>query len=147
MSGLLRRLTRRRAATADETRPDTPATSEPVDAAASTSAQTGGGEPVPAGDQPTAAHDLPAGVDPGDLAAAPGDGARRGRVRRRVRYLRAVREVLLRDLGGFSYEIHRTAGGNAGDAQRRLVEAKASRVARIDGELRELRDRLGEAGG
>jgi hypothetical protein len=150
MSGLLRRLTRRRAATADETRHDTPAASEPVDATASASAEPGGEQPVPTGEQPTvaqeatAAHDLPAGVDPGDLAAAPGDGARRGRVRRRVRYLHAAREVLLRDLGGFAYEIHRTAGGSAGDSVRRLLDRKAERLAAIDRELRALEGRLGE---
>jgi len=144
MSGLLRRLTRRRGATADETRPQTPAASEPVDAPASAPGEPGGERPVPDSEQPTAAHDLPAGVDPAALAARPGEGARRGSVRRRVRYLRAVRELLLRDLGGFSYELHRTAGGTAGDAHRPLLEAKAARLAALDGEVRELEAGLGE---
>src|SRR5688572_28366863 len=144
MSGLLRRLTRRRAATADETRPETPAASEPVDAPAPAPAEDGGEQPVPADEQPTAAHDLPAGVDPHELGAAAGEGARRGGVRRRARYLRSVREVLLRDLGGFTYEVHRTAGGSHDDGHRRMSEAKAARLAAIDAELRALEGRLGE---
>jgi hypothetical protein len=144
MSGLLRRLTRRRAATADETRPETPA-SEPVDAPPPAPAPGSGDQPVPTDEQPTAAHDLPAGVDPDELGMAPGEGARRGGVRRRARYLRAVREVLLRDLGGFSYELHRTAGGTPDDDHRRLLEAKAARLTAIDAELRELEARLGQA--
>lgn len=98
---------------------------------------------VPAG--PTPGRDLPAGVDLGELQAAPVPSARRGRLRRRLRYLRRVRELLLRDLGGFTYEVHRTAGGAVHESHRRLVEAKASRLALLDAELTELEVRLAEA--
>jgi hypothetical protein len=177
MSGLLRRLTRRRPATADENRSPATASSEPVAAPAETPAEPGGQQPVPedqptvilpataeyaalparplpawtvAADEPTAfaaqpapARDLPAGVDPADLAAAPAS-SRRGKLRRRLRYLRHVRELLLRDLGGFTYEIHRTAGGTAQEAQRRLAAAKAQRIATLDAEVLALESRLGE---
>ena len=188
MSGLLRRLTRRRPATADETGTSTPASSEPAGAPAETPAEPGGGSSLPAqggprpadspgdeqatqvlpptgeqppaggvdqptvaGAQPTVAiqhpaplRDLPAGVDPGELAATPIASARRGKLRRRLRYLRAVRDLLLRDLGGFTYEIRRTAGGSAQEAQRRLIEAKTNRLAALDDEVRGLESRLGE---
>src|SRR5687768_362867 len=121
MSGLLRRLSRRRSATADESRSPAIESSEPVAAPAETPAEAGGQQPVPAPEQPTQviapttdqpaaapeqptvfaaqpppARDLPAGVDPADLVAAPAPSARRGKLRRRLRYLRHVRELLLR---------------------------------------------------
>src|SRR4051794_41775532 len=93
MSGLLRRLTRRRPATADETRSSAPESSEPAGAPADTPAEPGGGHPVPApddqatrvlpvtGQQPAAAEpiaapqaparDLPAGLAPAALALPP----------------------------------------------------------------------------
>jgi hypothetical protein len=200
MSGLLRRLKRRRPATADENVSPTAASSEPAAAPSETPAEAGGKPPVP-GEQPTvvlpattnqplpawtiAAHpattaqpvaadqpagttqalpawtiaasqptafaaqpaqarDLPAGVDPGDLAGAPPASARRGKLRRRLRYLRHVRELLLRDLGGFTYEVHRTAGGTAQEPQRRLAAAKAERISALDAEVLALEMRLGE---
>jgi hypothetical protein len=99
------------------------------------------------GDTPEAARDedardLPAGVDPGQLASGP-SSARRGRLRRRLRYLRAVREILLRDIGGFYYEAQRSESGL--DPHRRLLDAKAARLARLDEEIRELETRLDEA--
>jgi hypothetical protein len=94
--------------------------------------------------QPAPPRDLPAGVDPGDLAAAPAASARRGKLRRRLRYLRHVRELLLRDLGGFTYEVHRTAGGTAQEAHRRLATAKAERISKLDEEVLALESRLGE---
>ncbi|HEX5620948.1 MAG TPA: hypothetical protein VFX51_21175 [Solirubrobacteraceae bacterium] len=111
-------------------------------------------QPTVVGDQPTAAieqpppvRDLPAGIDPNELADAPIASARRGKLRRRLRYLRAVRDLLLRDLGGFTYEIERSAGGTAEDTQRRLIEAKTNRIATLDTEVRGLESRLGEPHG
>ena len=86
--------------------------------------------------------DLPAGLDPDELTAAPGTSARRGKLRRRVAFLRAAREVLLRDLGGFVYELHRTAHDIEADAHRRLRETKLTRLERVDAELHELEYRL-----
>src|SRR4029078_213575 len=81
--------------------------------------------------------DLPAGLDPDELAATPATRARRGRIRRRVAFLRAARELLLRDLGGFVYELHRTAHDIEAEAHRRLRETKLARLQRIDAELHE----------
>ena len=89
-----------------------------------------------------AAPDLPAGVDPSELEQAPAS-TRRGRLRRRLRYLRSVRELLLRDLGGLTYEIHRTAT-TPRESHGRLQRAKAERIAALDTEVRALEARLGE---
>ncbi len=159
MSGLLRRLTRRRPATADETGTPAPASSEPAGAPAETPAEPGGDQPVPAtgeqatqvlpatGEQTVAipARDLPAGIDPAEFADAPPEAsAPRGKLRRRLRYLRRVRELLLRDLGGFTFEIHRTAQGKPEESHRRVAEAKVERIAALDTEVRTLEQRLGE---
>jgi hypothetical protein len=138
MNGLLRRLTRRRAATADEPPPETPAASEPVDATVVSQ------EEGPALSEEERAReeelrrrrrDLPAGLDADRLEQPLGEGARRGALRRRIRFLQAARELLLRDLGGFSYEVHR-AGGASHGGHRDIVERKAQRLAAIDEELR-----------
>jgi hypothetical protein len=157
MSGLMRRLTRSRAATDDEASPPATAASDQVDGA--TDAPQGGvavpanDEPgtavlpatapaeatAPAAPEPAPGRDLPAGVDPARLTAVP-SSASRGRLRRRLRYLRAVRELLLRDLGGFYYEAQRSEEGI--DQHRGLLDAKASRLARLDAEVRDLEARL-----
>ena len=69
---------------------------------------------------------------------APGSG-KRGRMRRRARYLRALREIQLRDIGGFALELHRFG------AQRpELLDAKVRGAAVTDAELRALDRALGE---
>jgi hypothetical protein len=155
----MRRLTRGRAATDDESTPPASGGSDPVgDAATSeTTAPPATGEDaradseaativVPPGTDAAEAdsvdRDLPAGVDAAELAAAPAGSAHRGRLRRRLRYLRHARELLLRDLGGFYYEAHRAEGGAA--AHGRLLEVKARRLAVLDAEVRELEERLAE---
>jgi hypothetical protein len=163
MSGLMRRLTRGRAATDDEATPQASAASEPV--SATPDAQQGGASvppngvaTPPGGDDdaktavlaqasgpvatPEADRDLPAGVDAATLATAPST-AKRGRLRRRLRYLRAAREILLRDIGGFYYEAQRSDAGL--DPHRRLLDAKTARLTRLDEEMRDLESRLGEA--
>ena len=80
--------------------------------------------------------DLPAGLDPDELAAVPPTSARRSKLRRRADYLRGARELLLRDLGGFVKELHRTAHDVEHAAQ--LREAKLARLGRVDAELRTL---------
>src|SRR6201991_4589077 len=79
--------------------------------------------------------DLPAGLDPDELNDVPPTSARRGKLRRRVAFLRAARELLLRDLGGFIYELHRTAHDLEAPAHRRLRETKLARLGRVDTEL------------
>jgi len=60
-------------------------------------------------------------------------------MRRRVQYLRRLREVQLRDLGGFVLELHRF------ERQRPdLVEGKVAVAAQTDTELRALERALGE---
>ena len=149
MNGLLRRLTRRRAATADEHPPETPAASEPVDATVISLEETA---PLSEEERELAAReeelrqrrrDLPAGVDPERLETPETEGARRGALRRRVRFLRRSREILLRDLGGFYYELHRS-GGSQHSGHRDILETKAGRLAALDHELHELEARLGE---
>jgi hypothetical protein len=65
----------------------------------------------------------------------------RGRLRRRVRYLRRVREVQLRDIGGFVLELHRYQRERP-----ELVKAKVAHAATTDTELRALERALGEVG-
>ena len=164
MSGLLRRLSRRRPATADETGSPAPESSEPAVAPAETPAEPGGGQPVPEEQatqvlpaaaetpQPEATapepaapvRDLPAGIDPNELATAPAASASRGKLRRRLRYLRAVRELLLRDLGGFMYEIHRSADDTMQETVRKLADSKARRIDSLNAEVRGLEAQLAE---
>src|SRR3954449_2256003 len=160
MSGLKRRLTRRRSAGPEGSEPTAaapgpgtapnqpPAEEAPTSLLSDPAAQTqvqpvpfSAGQPVPGAPyshldpaqppaQPTA--DLPPGLDPDELAAAPTTSARRGRLRKRVAFLRAARELLLRDLGGFMYELHRTAHDIEADAHHRLRETKVARLGRVD---------------
>lgn len=92
-------------------------------------------EPLPPPDagSHTAEIVLPAGTDLDELVGSPPVTRRRSRLRRRARHLRSAREVLLRDLGGMVFEVHRAAAGPS-DA----VAAKLQRLAVLDSELREL---------
>src|SRR4051794_6818023 len=54
----------------------------------------------------------------------------RGRLRRRLRYLRRVRELQLRDLGGLVYETHRMSR-----PRQDLVQRKVSALAATDAEM------------
>ncbi len=63
----------------------------------------------------------------------------RGRLRRRLLYLRRARELGMRDLGGLVFELHRF--GRRNDA---IVGAKLNALSVIDRELRELEQLLGE---
>jgi hypothetical protein len=63
----------------------------------------------------------------------------RGRMRRRVRFLRKARELAYRDLGGLVFEMQRL-----GQRHDELVAAKLSVLAGFDGELRALEAALGE---
>jgi hypothetical protein len=63
----------------------------------------------------------------------------RGKIRRRVRYLRRLREIQLRDIGGFMLELHRF-----GRQRPDLVEGKLAGAAGTDRELRSLERALEE---
>lgn len=76
----------------------------------------------------------PAGLEPQDPVAAPEPSFRdRGRLRRRLRHLRRVRELGFRDLGGLVFDLHRF--GRSGED---LVAQKLNALAAVDGELRAL---------
>jgi hypothetical protein len=79
--------------------------------------------------QPTAAE--PATGEP----AAPEQGSflDRGRMRRRLRYLRRTRELAFRDLGGLQFDLYRF-----GRSRDDLVGGKLARLTAIDTELRAL---------
>src|SRR3954449_1678243 len=78
-----------------------------------------------------------AGVDPA-TAASP-SFRDRGRLRRRLRYLRRVRELGFRDLGGLVFDQHRFNRPNED-----LVRGKVAALAAVDHELRALEEALGE---
>ena len=122
MKGPLNRLRRRSAEPTPEPAPGTSATAD-----APTTAQ-------PAADPAAAA--LPAGQ-------APGDGEpsfrHRGRARRRLRYLRRIRELGFRDLGGLVFDQHRFDRRNDD-----LVRAKVEALRAVDHELRVLEQVLGD---
>jgi hypothetical protein len=78
--------------------------------------------------------DVPAGLDPVEPAPPASPSFReRGQLRRRLRYLRRVRELGFRDLGGLVFDQHRFARPNP-----ELLEAKLAALRAIDHELRAL---------
>jgi hypothetical protein len=131
MSGLLRRIKRSRTADAGEVPAEGPAAAPD---GAPGAAATAAGDPATA-HVPAAAiaadPDRPAGLDAG-AAPLPPTG-RRARLRRRLRYLRRAREVLLRDIGGLVYEVHRTAGGDLA-AHGGVIGAQVGRLRTLDAE-------------
>src|SRR3954467_15050143 len=83
---------------------------------------------------------LIAGVDPVAATTPLKPSFRdRGRLRRRLRYLRRVRELGFRDLGGLVFDQHRFNRPNE-----ELVRAKVAALAAVDGELRTLEEALNE---
>ena len=76
-----------------------------------------------------------AGVDP--AAAASPSFRDRGRLRRRLRYLRRVRELGFRDLGGLVFDQHRFNRPNE-----ELVRGKLAALQGVDTELRALESLL-----
>jgi len=88
-----------------------------------------GAQPPAAGQQPPASN-VPAGAE--ESPRKPGF-RQRGRMRRRLRYLRSARELSYRDLGGLTFDLHRFGG-----RREELTRAKLDRLAHIDAELRAL---------
>jgi hypothetical protein len=145
MSGLLRRIKRSRTADAGEAPTEGQAAAPD---GAPTTAETSGGEASTArttelpATAPAVQADphAPAGLDAAEAAAAP--TGRRGRLRRRLRYLRRARELMLRDLGGLLYEVHRTGGGDvAGHSG--VIGPKVDRLASLDAEAAAIEAALG----
>ncbi len=95
-------------------------------------------EPVLRHEPEAVVSDEPA-VTPGERPAPEPHFRGRSRVRRRARYLRRLREIQLRDIGGFAVELHRF-GRDRPD----LLQAKIADAAQTDAELRALEEALGE---
>src|SRR4051794_15140091 len=143
MSGLLRRIRATRSPAADPAPDEGAAWAEEVPER----------EPA-AGDEPGGDVVLPAGVDLDRLVGERPSSQRRGRLRRRLRHLRRVREVLLRALGGLVFEIHKTGAAvdTLGEADQNgtadgPVAAKLARLSNVNAELRELEEILDDRRG
>lgn len=129
INGLLERIVQRRRASASSRLGPAVGNGSPPQPVA-----IGTALPPPAGPAGTEPAD-PAGTEPPEPGTEPAEPtlAERGRIRRRARYLRRLRELQLRDLGGFVLELHRF-----GREQPDLVQAKLTGAAQTDGELRAL---------
>jgi hypothetical protein len=106
--------------------PETPAAGAPASASAPA-------DPAAAASTDELAAAVPQTAD--ERAAGFGE---RGRMRRRLRFLRKARELAYRDLGGLVFEMQRL-----GERRDELVTAKLATLAAIDTELRALEDALG----
>jgi ribosomal protein L40E len=82
---------------------------------------------------------LPAGLAPEDVAPTRPSFRDRGRLRRRLRYLRRVRELGFRDLGGLAFDLHRFTRRND-----ELVLGKLAALDAVDRELRAIERVLNE---
>lgn len=116
--------------------------------ASDSGARTGAGENAPAAQSADAAakESADATSPPSGAVASEHMGAidspgfrERGRMRRRIRFLRKARELAYRDLGGLVFDLHRFGRRND-----QLVLAKLDTIGRIDGELRTLEAALAE---
>ncbi|HEY2767890.1 MAG TPA: hypothetical protein VGI76_06505, partial [Solirubrobacteraceae bacterium] len=90
---------------------------------------------------PPPASDVAAGTEAAastDEQRTPGFGER-GRMRRRLRFLRKARELAYRDLGGLVFEMQRL-----GERHDDLTAAKLATLGAIDSELRALEDALAD---
>jgi hypothetical protein len=139
MKGPLHVIRRRRAerpaeeADAEQAATEAPTTAQPAAgagpaAASDATSQTGDAT----GQAPPTT--LPAGQEP--VPDRP-SFRHRGRLRRRLRYLRRVRELGFRDLGGLVFDQHRFSSVNE-----ELVRGKLGALAAVDGELRALEQAL-----
>jgi hypothetical protein len=124
--------------TADEA----PATDAPDAATAETTAvapvtaETPGAVAAPPAPAPAPAEGEAVVVEQAPADAGPGF-RERTRMRRRLRYLRRLRELLFRDLGGLAFDLHRF-----GRERPDLLQQKLEVLAGIDAELRTLENAL-----
>jgi hypothetical protein len=135
MKGPLQVIRRRRAErpAAEQAATEAPTEVQPAVGAGADAAAAAPTEDAAATEE-TAQANAPAGQDP-----APGSPSfrQRGRLRRRLRYLRRVRELGFRDLGGLVFDQHRFSQVNE-----ELVRGKVNALAAIDTELRALEQAL-----
>jgi hypothetical protein len=102
----------------------------PAEAAPTTEQPAVTEEAAPAAEEPQA----PADTVPGD--ETPGF-IERGKLRRRLRFVRRARELALRDLGGLVFDLHRY-----GRERNDLVEQKLTALSTLDSEMRALQTLL-----
>ena len=137
MKGPLQVIRRRRAErpAAEQAATDAPTEVQPAAGAGADAAAPTAPEDAAATEE-TAQANAPAGQDP-----APGNPSfrHRGRLRRRLRYLRRVRELGFRDLGGLVFDQHRFSQANE-----ELVRGKVNALAAVDQELRALEHALND---
>jgi hypothetical protein len=86
--------------------------------------------------------DVPAGIDRGADAVAPTSARERGRLRRRLRELRRLREAQLLELGALVLEAHKH-----GRDETPVIKSKAAEAAATDAEARAVATALGTDGG
>ncbi len=113
----------------------------PTPTAQGSTAQEGGIAETPATETPAGAL-LSAGrsqIGQSEIGQRAPGFRERGRMRRRMRFLRKARELAYRDLGGLVFEMHRL-----GQRHDELVAAKLGMLDRFDGELRALEVALRE---
>lgn len=85
--------------------------------------------------------DVPAGIDRDDISA-PTSSRERGRMRRRLRELRRLREAQLLELGALVLEAHKHDRDESP-----VIKAKAAEAAATDAEARAIADALGADAG
>jgi hypothetical protein len=139
MKGPLQVIRRRRA---ERPAAEQAATEAPTEVQSAVGAGADAAVPAATQDAPateeTAQANAPAGQDPAPPSSP--SFRHRGRLRRRLRYLRRVRELGFRDLGGLVFDQHRFSQANE-----ELVRGKVNALAAVDSELRALEDALGDA--
>jgi hypothetical protein len=81
--------------------------------------------------------DIPAGIDRGATAVAPTSSRERGRLRRRLRELRRLREAQLLELGALVLEAHKH-----GREDSPVIKTKAAEAAATDAEARAVAEAL-----
>src|SRR3954469_844346 len=88
-------------------------------------------------DESARGSDVPAGIDRGAAAVTPTGSRERGRMRRRLRELRRLREAQLLELGALTLEAHRHARDDSP-----VIKSKAAEAAATDAEVRALAESL-----
>ncbi|HEX6712620.1 MAG TPA: zinc ribbon domain-containing protein [Thermoleophilaceae bacterium] len=88
-------------------------------------------------DESARGTDVPAGIDRGADAVAPTGSRERGRMRRRLRELRRLREAQLLELGALVLEAHRHGRDDSP-----VIKSKAAEAAATDAEARAVADAL-----
>jgi hypothetical protein len=86
--------------------------------------------------------DVPAGIERGADAVAPTGSRERGRMRRRLRELRRLREAQLLELGALVLEAHKHGRDDSP-----VIKTKAAEAAATDAEARAVADALGTDAG